>query len=46
MGVIINRKEMIMLPVIIIFAATYVLMISFGKYRPWFAPASDLLFGV
>ena len=29
---------------IILFAATYVLMISFGKYRTWFALASGLLF--
>ena len=33
-----------MLPAIILFAATYVLMISFGKYRTWFAIASGLLF--
>ncbi|MBR5125263.1 MAG: TRAP transporter large permease subunit [Oscillospiraceae bacterium] len=29
---------------IILFAATYVLMISFGKYRTWFALASGVLF--
>ncbi len=29
---------------IVLFAATYVLMISFGKYRTWFALASGLLF--
>ena len=29
---------------IILFAATYVLMISFGKWRTWFALASGLLF--
>ncbi len=29
---------------IILFAATYVLMISFGKYRTWFALAYGLLF--
>ncbi len=29
---------------IIFFAATYVLMISFGKYRTWFALASGVLF--
>ena len=29
---------------IILFAATYVLMISFGKYRTWFALASGILF--
>ena len=33
-----------MLPAIILFALTYVLMISFGKYRTWFALASGLLF--
>ena len=33
-----------MLPAIILFAATYVLMISFGKYRTYFAIASGLLF--
>ena len=33
-----------MLPAIILFAATYVLMIGFGKYRTWFAIASGLLF--
>ena len=33
-----------MLPAIILFAATYVLMISFGKYRTWFALASGILF--
>ena len=26
-----------MLPAIILFAATYVLMIAFGKYRPYFS---------
>ena len=39
-----NRKENIMLPAIIIFAATYVLMIAFGKYRPYIALTSGLLF--
>ena len=29
---------------IVLFAATCVLMISFGKYRTWFALASGLLF--
>ena len=29
---------------IILFAATYVLMLTFGKYRPWFALASGLIF--
>ena len=33
-----------MLPAIILFAATYVLMISFGKYRPYIALASGALF--
>ncbi|MBR1972014.1 MAG: TRAP transporter large permease subunit [Oscillospiraceae bacterium] len=33
-----------MLPAIILFALTYVLMISFGKYRPYIALASGLLF--
>ena len=33
-----------MLPAIILFAATYVLMISFGKYRPYIALASGAIF--
>ena len=33
-----------MLPAIILFAVTYVLMISFGKYRPYIALASGALF--
>ena len=33
-----------MLPAIILFALTYVLMISFGKFRPYIALASGLLF--
>ena len=33
-----------MLPAIILFAATYVLMIAFGKYRPYIALASGLIF--
>ena len=33
-----------MLPAIILFAATYVLMLTFSKYRPWFALASGALF--
>ena len=33
-----------MLPAIILFAATYVLMISFGKYRPYIALTSGILF--
>ena len=33
-----------MLPAILLFAITYVLMIAFGKYRPYIALASGLLF--
>ena len=33
-----------MLPAILLFAATYVLMIAFGKYRPYIALASGLIF--
>ena len=33
-----------MLPAIIIFAVTYVLMLMFGKYRPWIALASGVVF--
>ncbi len=33
-----------MLPAILIFAVTYVLMIAFGKYRPYIAVASGVLF--
>ena len=33
-----------MLPAILLFAATYVLMISFGKYRPYIALVSGALF--
>ena len=33
-----------MLPAIILFAVTYVLMIAFGKYRPYIALASGVLF--
>ena len=33
-----------MLPAIILFAATYVLMIAFGKYRPYIALASGAVF--
>ena len=33
-----------MTPAIILFAATYVLMLTFSKYRPWFALASGGLF--
>ena len=33
-----------MLPAILLFAVTYVLMIAFGKYRPYFALTSGALF--
>ena len=33
-----------MIPAIILFAVTYVLMLTFSKYRPYFALASGLLF--
>ncbi len=33
-----------MLPAIIIFAVTYVLMLVFGKFRPWIALASGVVF--
>ncbi len=33
-----------MLPAIILFAATYVLMLIFGKYRPYIALASGIIF--
>ena len=33
-----------MLPAIILFAATYVLMIAFGKWRPYIALASGIIF--
>ena len=33
-----------MTPAIILFAATYVLMLTFSKYRPWFALASGAAF--
>ena len=33
-----------MVPAIILFAATYVLMIAFGKYRPYIALTSGVLF--
>ncbi len=35
-----------MLPAIILFALTYVLMLTFGKYRPYIALASGLIFAV
>ncbi len=33
-----------MLPALILFAATYILMLTFSKYRPYIALASGLLF--
>ena len=33
-----------MLPAILLFAITYVLMLTFSRYRPWFALASGLIF--
>ena len=33
-----------MLPAIILFVVTYVLMIAFGKYRPWIAIVSGVVF--
>ena len=33
-----------MIPAIILFVVTYVLMIAFGKYRPWIAIASGVIF--
>ena len=33
-----------MLPAIILFAVTYVLMLTFSRFRPWFALASGLIF--
>ena len=33
-----------MIPAIILFAATYVLMLAFSKYRPYIALASGLIF--
>ena len=38
------EKEQFMLPAIILFAATYVLMLTFSKYRPWFALVSGVIF--
>ncbi len=35
-----------MLPAIILFAATYVLMLTFSKYRPYIALASGVIFAV
>ena len=35
-----------MLPAIILFAATYVLMLTFSKYRPYIALASGIIFAV
>ena len=42
----IRKGLFFVLPAIILFAATYVLMISFGKFRTWFALASGLLFAL
>ena len=33
-----------MLPAILLFALTYVLMLTFSKYRPYIALASGLIF--
>ena len=33
-----------MLPAIVLFAATYVLMLTFSKYRPYIALASGVIF--
>ena len=33
-----------MIPAIILFAATYVLMLTFSKYRPYFALAAAAIF--
>ncbi len=33
-----------MLPAILLFAATYVLMLTFSKFRPWFALGSAVIF--
>ena len=39
------RKDCIfVIPAIILFAATYVLMLTFSKYRPYIALASGLIF--
>ncbi len=35
-----------MIPAIILFALTYVLMLTFGKYRPYIALASGLIFAI
>ena len=35
---------MLMLPAIILFALTYVLMLTFSKYRPYIALASAVVF--
>ncbi len=39
-----ERKNLKMLPAIILFAATYVLMLTFSKYRPYIALTSGVLF--
>ena len=33
-----------MLPALILFALTYILMLSFSKYRPWIALGSAMVF--
>ena len=35
-----------MIPAIVLFAVTYILMISFGKYRPYIALVSGAIFAV
>ena len=44
MKIIYQKGKIIVLPAITLFAATYVLMIAFGKYRPYIALTSGLLF--
>ena len=39
-----ERKTRIMIFAIILFAATYVLMLTFSKFRPYFALGSALIF--
>ena len=39
-----KERKTQMLPAIILFAATYVLMLTFSKYRPYIALASGLIF--
>ena len=40
----IEKGMFLLLPAIILFAATYVLMLTFSKYRPYIALASGLIF--